>query len=197
MAPFVSPGDALVLVELPAAAPPESGALEGRLVALVTQHSDFVWRSLVRLGVPRADAEDAVQQVFLVVARKLDQIELGRERAFLFGTALRIAARARRTKERRREVLEKDPIEQIDPTPGPDVLLDRAHARAVLDRILDAMPLDLRAVFVLFELEQASTAEIATLLDLPAGTVASRLRRAREHVQAAVKRIAPFRGESL
>ncbi|MFT3771354.1 MAG: sigma factor-like helix-turn-helix DNA-binding protein [Minicystis sp.] len=52
------------------------------------------------------------------------------------------------------------------------------------------MPLDLRAVFVLFELEQATMAEIAAMLDLPPGTVASRLRRAREHFQAAARRIA-------
>lgn len=180
----------MALTGLPAAAaPPESGADARRLAAMVTEHSDFVWRSLVRLGAPRADAEDAVQQVFLVAARRLRDIEPGRERAFLFSTALRIASRARRTQERRREVLEDQPPERVDPAPGPEELFDRARARAVLDRILDTMPLDLRAVFVLFELEQATTAQIAALLELPAGTVASRLRRAREHFEAAVRRI--------
>ena len=195
----MTPGAALTLAELPAAASPESAADAGRLVALVHQHSAFVWRSLVRLGVPRADAEDAVQQVFLVVARKLGEIEVGREPAFLFSTALRIASRARRTQQRLREVLADEPLERIDPAPGPEDLIDRARARAVLDGILDTMPLDLRAVFVLFELEQAPTTEIAALLDLPPGTVASRLRRAREHFQAAVKRLdarATFRGAS-
>src|SRR5690349_17768097 len=102
----VSRSEALALPDLPAADPPESGAAAGRLSALVGEHSAFVWRSLLRLGVPRADAEDAVQQVFLVASRRLDDIEPGRERAFLFSTALRIAARARRTQQRRREVLE-------------------------------------------------------------------------------------------
>ncbi|WP_437877438.1 RNA polymerase sigma factor [Sorangium sp. So ce513] len=185
----MSRGEALTLAELPAAVPPESRAAPGRLAALVTQHSAFVWRSLVRLGVPRADAEDAVQQVFLVAARRLGDIEAGREPAFLFSTALRIASRARRTQQRRREVLEDEPHERADPAPGPEEMMARARARATLDAILDTMPLDLRAVFVLFELEQMTTAAIAALLELPGGTVASRLRRAREHFQAAVRRL--------
>ena len=160
-----------------------------RVRAIVTEHFEFVWRSLVRLGVPRQDADDALQQVFLVASRKLGSIEVGRERAFLFGTALRLASRARRTQRRRREVLDGVPIEYLDPGPAVDDLLDRARDLAVVEGILDAMPLELRAVFVLFELEQMTMAEIAALLDLPAGTVASRLRRAREQFQAAVRRL--------
>jgi RNA polymerase sigma-70 factor, ECF subfamily len=172
-----------------------SAEVSARIRALVTAHFGFVWRSLVRLGVPRADAEDALQQVFLVASRKLDVIEAGREQAFLFGTALRIASRARRTQERRREVLAPEPLEQLDPAAGVDELIDLARARAELEVILDAMPLDLRAIFVLFELEQITMAEIAAVLDLPPGTVASRLRRAREHFQAAVKRLAARSGD--
>lgn len=164
-------------------------ASPARLRALVEEHLAFLWRSMVRLGVPRADADDAVQQVFLVAARKLPEIEPGRERAFLFGAAFRIANRARRTLHRRREVLEGEPAEQAAPEPDPEELLDRARARAALDAILDTMPLELRAVFVLFELEQLTISEIAPMLELPPGTAASRLRRAREHFQAAVKRI--------
>ena len=169
-----------------AAATPAAVAV--RVRALVTAHFAFVWRSLVRLGVPRSDAEDALQQVFLVASRKIDVIEPGHEKSFLFATALRIALRARRTHERRREVLAPELAEQLDPAAPADELLDRARARAELETILDQMPLELRAIFVLFELERITMAEIAGILDLPPGTVASRLRRAREHFQAAVKR---------
>lgn len=175
-------------------APGEVGAAAAgdpaRVRALVTEHFGFVWRSLVRLGVPRADAEDALQQVFVVAARKVAEIEPGRERAFLFGTAFRIASRARRTQQRRREVLDGEPAERVDPGPGAEERLDRARARAELEAILEGMPIELRAVFVLFELEQMTMAEIARVLDLPSGTIASRLRRAREQFQAAVKRAA-------
>jgi RNA polymerase sigma-70 factor (ECF subfamily) len=167
----------------------EDRADPARLRVLVTEHFDFVWRTLLRLGVPRREADDALQQVFLVASRKLDTIEPGRERAFLFGTALKLASRARRTERRRREVLDGAPPELLDPQPTPDDLVDRARARAALEAILDGMPLELRAVFVLFELEQMTMAEIAALLELPAGTAASRLRRAREHYQAAVRRL--------
>jgi RNA polymerase sigma-70 factor (ECF subfamily) len=162
---------------------------QARSRALVTNHFGFVWRSLLRLGVPRSDAEDALQQVFIIASSKLDDVEPGRERTFLFGVALRIASRAHRAAQRRREVLDGEPVEVLDPAPRPDELIDQARARAALDAILEAMPLDLRAVFVLYELERSTMAEIAELLELPAGTVASRLRRAREHFQAAVRRI--------
>jgi RNA polymerase sigma-70 factor (ECF subfamily) len=185
----MSPAEALAAPARPAPSP-------ARVRTLVTAHFDFVWRSLVRLGVPRADAEDALQQVFLVASGKVGEIEPGRERAFLFGTALRIASRARRTHQRRREVLDGEPAERLDPSPGAEELVDRARARAELEAILDGMPIELRAVFVLFELEQMTMAEIAATLDLPAGTVASRLRRAREDFQAAARRSAARGGRT-
>lgn len=156
--------------------------------ALVTEHFAFVWRSLIRLGLPRADAEDALQQVFLVASGRIDDIDPGAERSFLFGTCLRIASRARRTRARRRENVGEVPEAQ-DQAPGPEEMLDRARARAVLDEVLDAMPLEIRAVFVLHELEQLTLPEIAELTSVPLGTATSRLRRARMQFQAHVKRI--------
>jgi RNA polymerase sigma-70 factor (ECF subfamily) len=184
----VSRDEALPLVVAPDT-PRPAEASPARLRALVMDNLAFLWRAMLRLGVPRADAEDAVQQVFLVASRKLASIVPGSERAFLFGAAFRIAYRVRRTQKRRREVLEAEPAEQPDPDPDPEERMDRARARAVLDDILDTMPLELRAVFVLFELEQLTIAEIAPMLEIPAGTAASRLRRAREHFQAAVRRL--------
>src|SRR5438105_10514602 len=77
---------------------------QARLRALVSDHVDFIWRSLRRLGVLEADLGDAAQQVFLVTARKLDLVRHGSERAFLFQTAVRVASDSRRTRRRRREV---------------------------------------------------------------------------------------------
>jgi RNA polymerase sigma-70 factor (ECF subfamily) len=73
---------------------------------------------------------------------------------------------------------------------APDDVLDLRRARKRLDAILDEMSLELRAVFVLFELDEATMAEISILLGLPAGTVASRLRRARLQFREAVARMA-------
>ena len=172
---------------------------DARLRALVAEHFDFIWRSLRRLGVPSTDVDDCTQQVFWVAARKLALIGEGSERAFLFSTALRVASDARRSRARRREVQEEDEVQRCDPGPSPDELADQRKARALLEQVLSSMPLDLRAVFVLFELEELSTSEIATLLDIPIGTVASRLRRAREEFQGLVGRLKAreaFRGIS-
>jgi RNA polymerase sigma-70 factor (ECF subfamily) len=163
-----------------------------RLRALVEEHYDFVWRSLRRLGVLPGDVDDAAQQVLLVLSRKLPSVRPGSERRFLFQTVLRVAADQRRSRRRRREL--PGGLDAIEPpAPAADAfdLLALRRARERLDRILDEMPLDLRAVFVLFELDEMTMAEIAALTGLRPGTVASRLRRAREIFSASVRAEAP------
>jgi RNA polymerase sigma-70 factor, ECF subfamily len=160
-----------------------------RLRALVDEHFDFLWRALSRMGVPQRDLSDCAQQVFLVASRKLPSIAEGSERSFLIGTALRVASDARRAHERRREVPEDETSEPCCPGPQPDEIADQRRLRALLDDVLAAMPEDLRVVFILFELEEMPTSEIAALLSLPAGTVASRLRRAREEFDRRVARL--------
>jgi RNA polymerase sigma-70 factor (ECF subfamily) len=167
---------------------PAAGA-EGRLRALRVEHFEFVWRSVRRLGVADADADDAVQQIFITAAAKLDSIVAGSERSFLFGIALRVASHARRTVRRRGEVLGDAIDERADVAPGPDDLLEQRRARALLDEVLDALPLDVRAVFILFEMEELSLSEIAEMLAIPQGTAASRLRRGRERFQEQIARI--------
>lgn len=168
----------------------EGAARDARLRSMLQEQYDFIWRSLRRLGVPSTDVDDCAQQVFWVAARKLEAIEAGCERAFLFSTALRVASDARRTRVRRREVPDDDETQQpCDPSPRPDEIADQRRARALLDEVLSSMPIDLRAVFVLFELEEMATADIAKLLEIPSGTAASRLRRAREEFHAIVARV--------
>lgn len=162
---------------------------KGALAALVEAHADFVWRSLRRLGVPEAVVDDETQRVFMIAQSKLPHIAPGRERAFLFGVAMNVAAHARRTVARRREVNEEQLVGLVDPRPLPDAELDERRARALLDEVLDTMSIELRTVFVLFELEELSMAEIADVLEIPPGTVASRLRRAREEFQKVAQRV--------
>ena len=158
----------------------------GRTTALVREHFAFVWRVLRRLGLTEPDADDAAQQVFLVAARRAADIALGSERAFLFGTAMNVAARAQRSERRRREEPDGELEQRRDSRPGPEELLDRRRARELLDRVLSEMSLELRVVFVLYEVEELTMIEIARLLEVPQGTVASRLRRAREDFTARV-----------
>lgn len=173
----------------PADVVPAARRDDARLRRLLDEHFDFVWRSLRRFGLNADRADDAAQQVFVIASRKLDVIQPGSERSFLFGTAMRVASDARRAAFHRREVPTEDAGADRVSSDRPDELLERRRARETLDRVLDAMDLDLRSVFVLFELEEMTTAEIAALLAIPHGTVASRLRRAREEFQAAVARL--------
>jgi len=159
-----------------------------RLNSLIEEHLDFVWRSLRRLGVPQSATDDASQRVWLVLARRLPEITPGQERAFLFGTAMRVASDVRRRVAKRRELGGMEHMDFVDHSPTPLDLIARHQARHLLDQVLGELPQDLRAVFVLYELEEQTAAQIAALLDIPPGTVASRLRRARAEFEQAIKR---------
>jgi RNA polymerase sigma-70 factor, ECF subfamily len=175
--------------------PSQDGPAEaGPLVPAVSADQEradqyvMVWRLLRRLGIPDAKADDATQQVFLVATERRAEIEPGKERAFLYGTALRVA-RAFLRKPRQRSVnIDENEIALDDAAPIEE-LLDRHSARRILDQLLEQMPFDIRAVFVLFEIEELSLTEIAETLDIPRGTAASRLRRAREDFEARVARL--------
>lgn len=184
----------------PHAAPLSPPSSEARIRALVETHMDFVWRALRRLGVPESDCDDGCQRVWLVLNRKLDNIEFGKERSYIFSVAVRIASEMRRAGARRAE----SPFSEATPT-GPDSQfpsweqatdrsnpegqLQRRQACEALDLILSLMSLELRAVFVMFELEGFSSPEIAQTLGVSRGTVASRLRLARVVFEREVARM--------
>ena len=155
-----------------------------RLRTAFEGHYDQIWRLLRRFGVPPSNADDATQQVFLILAERMADVRQGSERAFLFGTALRIASTLRRTQKR--ELLTEHADLEASSLPGTDELADQRRARDALDIILQKMSADLRTVFVLYELQQFTSVEIAEILEIPIGTAASRLRRAREQFKGLV-----------
>jgi RNA polymerase sigma-70 factor (ECF subfamily) len=160
-----------------------------RIASMVAKHHGQVWRSLRRLGVSESDADDASQQVFLVAHRRLADIGPENEQPFLLQTALRVASEFRRSRRRRREDYAEALPLLVDTSANPEELADRRRACAMLDRALEALPMDLRQVFVLFDLEELTTTEVSSVLHLPKGTVASRLRRAREVFRKNVSRM--------
>lgn len=174
----------------PAREPVSSERRDAMLVELLRLHYASVWRTLRRVGVDESRVEDAAQEVFIVVSRKLEQIKPGCERRYLLNSALRIAANYRRAGKARREVFEEGVAEQeSDPLPSADRLLSQKRLRQLFDEILSAWSADIRMAFVLFEIEGLSVPEIAELTEVPIGTVSSRLRRGRELFLAAVKRL--------
>lgn len=170
-----SPFDA----ETNAADPPEQ---ERRLVVAVRRHHALVWRTLRRLGTPAAEADDATQHVFWTFARRAEEVAPGREAAFLVAVAVKIAANSRRMVGRRREVTTED--QSLVTSESPETLLQQKQLREELDRGLSLLLPEQSAVFVLFEIEGFSLPQIARSLGIPLGTATSRLRRARDHLEA-------------
>ncbi|HET9954199.1 MAG TPA: sigma-70 family RNA polymerase sigma factor [Polyangiaceae bacterium] len=163
-----------------------------RLRGMVDRYIDFVARVLRNAGVPAAQIDDDVQRTFIAAAKRLDDVRPGAEKSFLLQVALRVAAHARRAAARRREVQSEDAPDVVEWIATPERLTDQKHMRQLLDRVLGEMDADLRTVFVLYEFEEMNMAEIAGVLSIPRGTVASRLRRARADFRDRVRSLDGF-----
>lgn len=168
-----------------ATAKPEGAPLDLR--TLFRQHYGSVWRLLRRFGVPQAELDDRAQEVFWVAARRLSDLQPGREKSFLYGVSIRVAGNAARERKTAQASIE-DVAEPMDPRPSPEEQLNQQQARQLLERVLECLPLELRTVLVLFELEGLAVSEIAEVEGLPVGTASSRLRRARQEFSEISKR---------
>lgn len=142
-------------------------------------HADFVWKSLQRLGLSPPEIEDAFQDVFVVVHRKLAEFCGGSQlTTWIFGICLRVVKEHRRRFARRRETDLAEP-ESVD-VDNPELQVQRRRANEKLASILDSMSGDQRAVFVMFEIEGLSCLQIGEGMGIPVGTVYSRLHTARQ-----------------
>jgi RNA polymerase sigma-70 factor (ECF subfamily) len=154
----------------------------------------FVWRSARRLGAPQGTLDDVVQEIFVVVHRRLGDFEARSSmKTWIFGIVLNVV-RTHRRKLRTsaphalRQEGTADPEGLSDTAAGPHELASKAEAARLVDRLLDSMEDTRREVFVLAELEQMTVPDIAAALDIPLNTAYSRLRLAREEFAAAAAR---------
>ena len=154
--------------------------LQARMRSIVQEHIGFVARILEKAGVPQADLDDGIQRTFITVTRRLGDVHAGAEKSFVFQVALNVAAHARRNLARRREVCSDELDDVVIAPTTPEHIAERKQMRKLIDDIVATMNESLRAVFILHLVEAKSMAEIAAHLGVPVGTVASRLRRARE-----------------
>jgi RNA polymerase sigma-70 factor, ECF subfamily len=173
-------------IESPPEAPPEPERLD--FTAIFRDYAPFVWRALRRLGVSEREAEDVLQEVFLVVHSKLTSFQARSSlRSWVYGICVYKALDHRRLARVQREVMDGGlPDRAGDPTQERSVELGRACVQldAILERLDDAK----RAVFVLFEWEGLSMQEIAELMGTPVQTAYSRLYAARRQVLAGLSR---------
>jgi RNA polymerase sigma-70 factor, ECF subfamily len=160
-----------------------------RLLDVFRENAPFVWRALRRLGVAEADVDDVCQEVFVTVHRRIGAFE-GRSavRTWVYGICVRLASDYRKRLRRRRETALDTTFE---PTAEPlqERLASAREARALLDRILDGIDDDKRAVFVLYEIEELPMVDVAAAVQCPLQTAYSRLHAARREVQAAADRL--------
>ncbi len=148
---------------------------------MMRDHFDAVWRSAKRLGLDAGRAEDVAQRAFMVAAEKLESIEIGKEKAYLLGVTTRLASDARKSVFylRGRSLDTPNAPSYQARTSSPEDLVSRDQALRILDEALALLPDELRDVFVLSQVEEFTMQEISAMLEIPSGTVASRLRRAR------------------
>ena len=169
-----------------ATADPPHASSPPTLDELYRAHADFVWRTVLRLGVPEAQAEDAVHEVFLVVRRKLAEFRGdAAPTTWLYAIARGVCANLRRSRARSQRRIQLAPTPHA--APDPEDQASRAHAAALVSRFLDSLPPEQREVFVLSDIEGMGGQAIAAALRIPLGTAYSRLRLARKRLQAFVK----------
>jgi RNA polymerase sigma-70 factor (ECF subfamily) len=157
-------------------------------------HFTFVWRSARRLGMAESNLDDVVQEIFMIAFRRQDEFE-GRSsiKTWLYGIVFNVVRSHRRELAKKHPELvdgerRADPGLLVDGTDGQEERASKREAALVLDRFLDSLDDDKRAVFVLAELEQLTAPEIAGIVGAPLNTVYSRLRLARIDFARAISR---------
>jgi RNA polymerase sigma-70 factor (ECF subfamily) len=148
------------------------------------EHYAFVWRLVRHLGVPGPAADDAVQDVFVVVSRRAEEYRADSSLRAWLTTIARFVVRDHRKSWRRRlrrlQAIGRAWSDRVD-----DGAIERADAARLVRELLDSLPEDQRLVLVLSDLEGWTAPEIAQALELSVNTVYSRLRTARQKLEAA------------
>jgi len=161
---------------------------------LYEENLKFVWRAARRLGIDSGDTDDVVQEVFVVAHRRLPEFE-GRAqvKTWLLKILVRVVHHYFRTQQRKPGHRPAHTLDNLDAlrdhqTRGPAETVERRDAVRILDNLLARMDREKREVFVLAEIEELSSVEIAEILGVNINTIYSRLRAARQEFEQALRR---------
>jgi RNA polymerase sigma-70 factor (ECF subfamily) len=160
---------------------------------LYAAHVDCLWRSARRLGVASDAIDDVLQQVFMVLHRRLPEVHMvGSWKSWLIGVLIRVVRDHRRYLRRRNpsHLRMTTDLERLadDPRHHPDESVAMSEAAALVQRWLDELPEKLRIAFVLAELEHLSAIEIGAATGTNPSTVYSRVREARRRFETAAEK---------
>lgn len=161
----------------------ETCAREDLFAALVHRQSRYVFRVAFAILRNSHDAEDVVQETFLRIYRKAACSDIREERAFLARTAWRLAVD--RLPKRRCETCVSEPQSM---EPGPEAAVLGAEKIAVVHRLVDALPEDLRQPLALSAVDEMTSREIGEIMGIAEGTVRTRLTRARHILKKKLER---------
>lgn len=156
--------------------------------AVYEKYVDFVWASLRGLGVQPAGIDDAVQDVFVALHRRLPDFE-GRStlKTFIFGIVVGVARNHRRAARRHNRLDSLQEADAVaDARPSPLERTATSQALATLADLLSQLDDGKREILLLTEWEQMSAPEIAAALEIPVNTVYSRIRLARAEFEKLV-----------
>jgi RNA polymerase sigma-70 factor (ECF subfamily) len=181
---------ALANFNMPDRAAPATGSREnlGDLRRLYADHADFVRRVVLKLGGPSTDADDLMQEVFLVALHRMDSLQdPSLARSWLYGISVRVVAAARRRAKLRR-VFSLDEGHEPQAMDTPVSAFEKREASEKVYRLLDKISEKKRSVFIMYELEGMSGEEIAAVVGCPVKTVWTRLHHARKEFLAKLER---------
>lgn len=144
------------------------------------QHFSFAWRSLRGLGVMESAIDDAAQDVFIVVHRKLDTVtEPEKIKSWIFSIVRRVASDHRRSLKRKGTAVEFDDNTTATEVPTPHQNAVSRQTLALVEQFMSKLDDERRAMFILYEIEQLSAAKIAEMLNVNMNTIYSRLKTIR------------------
>jgi RNA polymerase sigma-70 factor (ECF subfamily) len=170
-------------------------ARQARFQAIVLPHLDAAVNLAGWLTGNRADAEDIVQEAILRAFKYFDRFAGEQGRPWLLAI-VRNTCSSWMVKNRPRHLVlvadardaaERDAQGQDRAAPSPEAQSEQRQLGREIDRAVAALPPEFREVVILREVEDLSYKEIAAVIDVPIGTVMSRLARARKLLQASLK----------
>jgi RNA polymerase sigma-70 factor, ECF subfamily len=191
--PPVTSSVARLEIAMPPSRPADSGAAALVLppfAEIYDEHFDLVWRTARRLGVPEASADDVVQDVFLVLHRKVGEYD-GRTpvKRWILGMTVRVVADHRRRYRRKDAPCVPAPADSngdivlASNARAPSVDLEIDEQMRLLEQLLSQLSEEKREVLVLAELEEMTVPEIAEMLGANVNTIYARLRTARQEFE--------------
>ena len=174
---------------------PPATTLVGPFRDFYDEHVNYILRGAHKLGVDGGSIDDVVQRVFLVAYRRLPDFRVLTEgtsaiKGWMFGILVRVVREHRRAARRRNRYVEVPNLEALPDSAdlGPHGWFARGEATRLVKLLLGELDADKREIFVLSEVEQLTTTEIAQLLGIKRNTVGSRLRSARRQFERAARR---------